>query len=140
MPVGPYTPVVRAGDLVVCSGQVGLATGPDGRPALVDGGLEAQTRQAMANVASVLGEAGLGWPEVFKTTVYLTDISAYSAFNAIYVDVLRDHRPARTLVAVAGLPVGALVEIEAWALASRGPDRRGLSRTGPPDPGGIRPT
>ncbi len=74
-------------------------------------------RQAMANVASVLGEVGLGWPDVFKTTVYLTDISQYSAFNAVYVEELGSHRPARTLVAVAGLPIGAVVEIEAWALA-----------------------
>jgi 2-iminobutanoate/2-iminopropanoate deaminase len=118
-PVGPYTPVVRAGDLVVCSGQVGLAPGPGGRPALADGGLEFQTRQAMANVASVLGEVGLGWPQVFKTTVYLTDISTYSSFNAVYVEVLGDHRPARTLVAVAALPIGALVEIEAWAFAGQ---------------------
>jgi 2-iminobutanoate/2-iminopropanoate deaminase len=54
--------------------------------------------------------------DVFKTTVYLTDISGYSQFNEIYVEVLGDHRPARTLVEVSGLPIGALVEIEAWAL------------------------
>lgn len=115
-PVGPYTPVVRAGPFVVCSGQVGLAAGEPG-PVLVDGGLEAQTRQAMANVSSVLGEVGLGWPDVFKTTVYLTDISKYSDFNAIYMEELGSRRPARTLVAVTALPVGAVVEIEAWALA-----------------------
>jgi 2-iminobutanoate/2-iminopropanoate deaminase len=115
-PVGPYTPVVEAGPFVVCSGQVGLVSGESG-PVLVEGGLEAQTRQAMANVASVLGEVWLGWTDVFKTTVYLTDISQYSAFNAIYVEELGSHRPARTLVAVTALPVGAMVEIEAWALA-----------------------
>ncbi|MGO9342870.1 MAG: RidA family protein [Acidimicrobiales bacterium] len=102
---------------MVFSGQVGLVTGESG-PALVEGGLEAQTRQAMANVASVLGGVGLGWTDVFKTTVYLTDISQYSAFNAVYVEALGAHRPARTLVAVTSLPVGAEVEIEAWALAS----------------------
>jgi 2-iminobutanoate/2-iminopropanoate deaminase len=114
-PVGPYAPVVKAGPFVVTSGQVGLAQGTSG-PVLVEG-LEAQTRQAMTNVASVLGEEGLGWPDVFKTTVYLLDIGAYSEFNAIYVEMLGDHRPARTLVSVVGLPVGAVVEIEAWALA-----------------------
>ena len=114
--VGPYTPVVRAGPFVVCSGQVGLASGESG-PALVEGGLEPQTRQAMANVASVLSEVGLEWRDVFKTTVFLTDISGYSAFNAVYTELLGSHRPARTLVAVAALPIGAVVEIEAWALA-----------------------
>jgi 2-iminobutanoate/2-iminopropanoate deaminase len=115
-PVGPYTPVVRAGPFVVCSGQVGLAAGESG-PALVEGGLEPQTRQAMANVASVLAEMSLGWPDVFKTTVYLTDIAQYSTFNAIYMEELGSHRPARTLVAVSALPIGAVVEVEAWALA-----------------------
>lgn len=115
-PVGPYTPITRAGPFVVCSGQVGIAASESG-PSLVDGGLEPETRQAMANVASLLGELELGWPDVFKTTVYLTDISQYSAFNAVYVEELGSHRPARTLVAVAALPIGAVVEIEAWASA-----------------------
>jgi 2-iminobutanoate/2-iminopropanoate deaminase len=115
-PVGPYTPVVRAGPYVVCSGQIGLANGSAG-VALAEGGLVPQTRQAMSNVSSVLGEFGLGWPDVFKTTVYLTDISAYSDFNGTYMEELGSHRPARTLVAVTALPLGALVEIEAWALA-----------------------
>ena len=115
-PVGPYTPITRAGPFVVCSGQVGIAASESG-PSLVDGGLEPETRQAMANVASLLGELELGWPDVFKTTVYLTDISQYSAFNAVYVEELGSHRPASTLVAVAALPIGAVVEIEAWASA-----------------------
>jgi 2-iminobutanoate/2-iminopropanoate deaminase len=115
-PVGPYTPVMRAGPYVVCSGQIGLENGSAG-VALAEGGLVPQTRQAMSNVASVLSELGLGWPDVFKTTVYLTDISAYSDFNAIYMEELGALRPARTLVAVTALPLGALVEIEAWALA-----------------------
>ncbi len=114
-PVGPYTPVVNAGPFVVTSGQVGLIQ-TDSGPALAVGGLEAQTRQAMANVATVLSEFGLAWPDVFKTTVYLTDITAYGQFNAVYVEMLGSHRPARTLVAVSALPVGAVVEIEAWAL------------------------
>jgi 2-iminobutanoate/2-iminopropanoate deaminase len=115
-PVGPYIPVARAGPFFVCSGQVGLVQSQSG-PALADGGLGPQTRQAMANVGSVLAGVGCGWPDVFKTTVYLTDISGYAEFNAIYVETLGDHRPARSLVAVSALPVGALVEIEAWALA-----------------------
>lgn len=113
-PVGPYTPVVRSGDVIVCSGQVGLVGGE--KRSLADG-FEAQTRQAMENVATVLSGEGVGWDDVFKTTVYVTDIGSYSEFNAIYTDVLGSHRPARTLVEVSALPVGALVEIEAWATA-----------------------
>ena len=115
-PVGPYTPAVRAGPWLVCSGQVGARPGPSG-PELVGGGLEAQVRQALANVEDLLVGHGLQWAHVVKTTVYLTDITAYAAFNAVYVEVLGDHRPARSLVAAAGLPLGAQVEIEAWAYA-----------------------
>ncbi len=61
-----------------------------------------------------------------KTTVFLTDMADYAAFNAIYIEVLGEHRPARSVVAVAGLPLGALVEIEAWAYGV-GPERRRLS-------------
>jgi 2-iminobutanoate/2-iminopropanoate deaminase len=114
-PLGPYTPVVSAGPFVVTSGQVGLIQ-TDSGPRLVDGGLEAQTRQAMSNVATVLSELGAGWPDVFKTTVYLTDIGGYAEFNGVYVELLGSHRPARSLVAVSALPAGALVEVEAWAL------------------------
>ena len=112
-PVGPYTPSVKAGPFVVCSGQIGIEPGPSG-PVLADG-LAAQTRQAMANVAQLLAGHGLGWKDVVKTTVYLTDIAGYGEFNEVYVEQLGDHRPARSLVAVVGLPLGALVEIEAWA-------------------------
>jgi 2-iminobutanoate/2-iminopropanoate deaminase len=116
-PVGPYSPTARAGELLVCSGQIGIENGPDG-PALVSGGLVAQARQALANVARLLSDEGLGWKDVFKTTVYLTDIADYGAFNEAYVDVLGASRPARAVVAVAGLPMGALVEVEAWARLS----------------------
>ncbi|HUI03032.1 MAG TPA: RidA family protein [Acidimicrobiales bacterium] len=115
-PVGPYTPAVWAGPWLVCSGQVGARPGPSG-PELVAGGFEAQVRQALANVEGLLVGQGLQWAHVVKTTVYLTDIDAYAAFNAVYVEVLGDHRPARALVAVAALPLGAQVEVEAWAYA-----------------------
>lgn len=114
-PVGPYSPAVRCGPWLVCSGQVGIEHGPDG-PVLVDG-LEAQTRRAMANVRDLLAGRGLGWQNVVKTTVFLTDIGEYARFNEVYVEELGKNRPARSLVAVAGLPLGALVEIEAWAYA-----------------------
>jgi len=113
-PVGPYTPAVRAGDWLVCSGQLGTVHGDDG-PVLVDGGLAAQARQALANVSGLLAGRSIGWANVVKTTVFLADIADYAAFNAVYLEVLGRHRPARSVVGVAALPMGALVEVEAWA-------------------------
>jgi 2-iminobutanoate/2-iminopropanoate deaminase len=94
----------------VVSGQVGLADG-----SLVDGGVGAQTRQALANLAGHLEGAGASLAQVVKTTVFLRHISDYPAMNETYAAVFAGHRPARSAVAVAGLPLGALVEIEAWA-------------------------
>jgi len=113
-PVGPYSPAVRAGQWLVCSGQLGLEEGAEG-PALAAGGFEGQARQALANVASLLWGRQLGWGHVVKTTVFLTDMANYAAFNLVYMEVLGQHRPARSVVAVQGLPMGALVEVEAWA-------------------------
>ena len=109
-PVGPYTPVVRAGDFVITSGQVGISGG-----ALVEGGLRAELTQAMANLSAVLESAGASLADVVKTTVFLTDMADYGEMNEVYTSVLGDHRPARSAVAVAALPIGACVEIEAWA-------------------------
>ena len=114
-PVGPYAPAVRAGPWLVCSGQIGVEDRARRQPVLVEGGLAAQAVQALENAAALLAEHGLGWENVVKTTVFLTDMADYAIFNEIYVGVLGDHRPARSLVAVAGLPLGALVEVEVWA-------------------------
>lgn len=108
-PVGPYTPLVRAGDFLVCSGQLGLLDGQ-----LVDG-VAAQVTQAMVNVRMLLEPEGASLDDVVRTTVLLADIGDYAVMNDAYVAALGDHRPARTAFAVAGLPLGALVEIEAWA-------------------------
>lgn len=113
-PVGPYSPVVRAGDLLVCSGQIGIRGGPEG-PSLAPGGFEPQVRQTLDNVSGLLAGEGLGWEHVVKTTAFLVDMSDYAAFNEIYVEALGAHRPARSVVAVNALPMGALVEIEVWA-------------------------
>jgi len=121
-PVGPYSPVLRAGEWVVTSGQLGVVPGPDGRPSLVEGGTAAQLRQALANVAEVLSREGATLLEVVKTTVFVVDIADYPTVNDIWTEVFADHRPARSAVAVAALPMGALVEVEAWAYAS-GPRR-----------------
>ncbi len=110
VPVGPYTPVVRAGQWLVCSGQLGLLRGE-----LVEGGVGAQVVQAMANLEVLLGTEGASLGDVVKTTVFLADMSDYQAMNQAYTAALGSHRPARSAVAVAGLPLGALVEVEAWA-------------------------
>lgn len=113
-PVGPYTPVVRAGDWLVVSGQVGIADGK-----LVGGGVTEQLEQAMANLRGLLEGAGASLDAVVKTTVFLTDMSDYAAMNEVYTAAFGDHRPARSAVAVAELPIGALVEIEAWAFVGQ---------------------
>ena len=109
-PVGPYTPVVRAGDWLICSGQLGLLDG-----GLVEGGVSAQMTQAIANLASLLEGVGSGLEAVAKTTVFLVDMGEYAAMNEAYVAAFGGHRPARSAVGVAALPLGAVVEIEAWA-------------------------
>lgn len=109
-PVGPYTPIVRAGDWLVCSGQLGMVDG-----AIVDGGLVAQVRQAMANLKGLLEGEGASLDDVVKTTVFLVDIADWPTMNEPYLDAFGDHRPARSAFAVGALPLGALVEIEAWA-------------------------
>lgn len=109
-PVGPYTPVVRAGDWVIVSGQLGLADG-----AIVSGGVAAQTRQAIVNLKAHLAGAGLTVADVKKTMCFLTDMDTFTTFNEAYVAGFGDSRPARSTVGVAALPMGGAVEIEAWA-------------------------
>ena len=109
-PVGAYTPVVRAGGWLVCSGQVGLRDG-----VMVDGGVREQAAQALVNVRTLLEGEGSSLAEVVKTTLFLADIDDFQVVNQTYAEIFGDHRPARSTVAVAGLPLGALVEVEAWA-------------------------
>ena len=109
-PVGPYTPVVRAGDWLVVSGQLGVADGE-----LVTGGTQGELRQALANLKALLEREGASLSDVVKTTLFLRHIDDYGPMNEVYVEAFGDHRPARSAVAVAGLPLGALVEVEAWA-------------------------
>ena len=109
-PVGAYTPTVRAGDWLVVSGQVGLVDGK-----LVSGGLEGELRQTIANLRGQLEANGAHLTDVVKTTVFLRHMSDYALMNDIYVECFGDHRPARSAIGVAELPIGALVEVEAWA-------------------------
>lgn len=109
-PVGPYTPVVRAGDWVVVSGQLGLLDGK-----LVSGGVGAQTAQSIANLKSHLKSVGVSIADVKKTLCFLTDMDNFAAFNDAYSAGFGSSRPARSTIGVAALPLGGAVEIEAWA-------------------------
>lgn len=110
----PYTPVVRAGAWLVVSGQLGVRDG-----ALVEGGFAAEVDQALANLTTQLESNGATIADVVKTTVFLADLDDYAKMNDHYGAVFAEPRPARSAVAVAGLPLGARVEIEAWAHVDR---------------------
>jgi 2-iminobutanoate/2-iminopropanoate deaminase len=123
-PIGPYTPIVRAGPWLITSGQLGLRpTAPgdptDAPPTLVEGGSAAQLSQALANGAALLREEGAAPADVAKTTVYVTDMTGYAAVNEAYVAFFGTHRPARSVVGVAALPMGAAIEVELWAYLDR---------------------
>ena len=116
-PIGPYAPVRRVGDWVITSGQVGLATDSAGAARLVEGGTVAELRQVLQNVAEVLAVEGATLADVVKTTVFLLDMSEFSAVNEVWVEYFTENRPTRSAVAVAALPIGARIEVEAWAYA-----------------------
>jgi len=113
-PLGPYSPIVRAGDWLITAGQLGVKDGE-----LLDG-VEAQTAQAMANIRALLEAEGSGMEAIVKTTVFLADIDDWPKMNDPYLDALGDNRPARSAFAVGALPRGARVEIEAWAFTGQG--------------------
>jgi 2-iminobutanoate/2-iminopropanoate deaminase len=111
----PYTPVFAAGDWRCVSGQIGLTT--EGLAEDFGGQLD----DALANLAKLLEDHGLRRDQVAKTTVFLTDMGDYAELNERYVAFFGDHRPARSAVAVAALPLDALVEVEAWAYVGERP-------------------
>ncbi|MBI1793487.1 MAG: RidA family protein [Chloroflexi bacterium] len=117
--IGPYSQAIRTESLVFTAGQVGInpATGE-----LVEGGIEAQTRQVLTNLTNVLEASNSGLNFVVKTTVFLKDMNDFAKMNAIYAEFFSENPPARSTVAVAGLPKGALVEIESVAML---PDAHG---------------
>ena len=115
--VGPYSPVRRVGDWVITSGQVGLTTDSTGTARLVEGGTVAELRQVLQNVSEVLAVEGATLSDVVKTTVFLLDMSEFGAVNEVWVEFFTGMRPARSAVAVAALPIGARIEVEAWAYA-----------------------
>lgn len=110
--IGPYSQAVQAGGLLFCSGQIPLdpATGE-----LVRGDVAAQARQVMRNIAAVLEAAGTDFDRVIKTTIFLSDMADFALVNEIYGSWFSTHQPARSTVAVKGLPRGALIEIEVVA-------------------------
>jgi 2-iminobutanoate/2-iminopropanoate deaminase len=111
--IGPYSQATRANGFLFTAGQVGFdpATGE-----LVDGGIGEQTERVLANLDAILRAAGLELSSVVKTTVFLVDMADFARMNEVYAQAFGDHRPARSTVAVAALPRGARVEIEAVAV------------------------
>ncbi len=111
--LGPYSQAVRAGRWLFCSGQIPLdpATG-----ALVAGGFDKQAERVLANLEAILLAAGMGFGNVVKVTVYLTDLANFGELNGIYAKKFREPYPARATVQVAALPKGALLEIDLIAI------------------------
>ena len=114
--VGPYSHAVRHGELLFLSGQAPLD--PDSGT-VVEGGIEAQTHQVLANLEAVLTAAGARFEDVLKANIYLTDLADFHTVNAIYAEKFTEPYPARTTIGVAGLPLGISVEIELVARAPR---------------------
>lgn len=113
-PIGPYSPVVRAGDWLIVSGQMGVVDGT-----IVPGGVDAETRQAITNIADLLATEGGTLADVCKTTVFLRHMRDFPLMNEAYAEAFGETRPARACVAVVELPAVGLVEIEAWAYVGR---------------------
>jgi len=107
--VGPYSQAVVTDSLVYVSGQIGLV--PESGE-LAGDDVETQARQVTENLGAVLRQAGCGTDDILKATIYLTDMGDFPRVNAIYAEWLGEHRPARATVGVAGLPLGARVEID----------------------------
>ena len=110
--IGPYSQAIQVGNLLYTSGQIPIdpATGQ-----IVEGGIEAQTRQSLLNVQAILKEAGVTMGSVVKTTVFMADMNDFPAMNAVYAEFFTQPFPARSAVAVKNLPKGALIEIEVVA-------------------------
>jgi 2-iminobutanoate/2-iminopropanoate deaminase len=110
-PVGPYSHAVRVGDLLFCSGQIPLRA--DGT--VIEGGIREQTRQVLENVARILRDQSLGFDNVVKTTVYMTNLGEFADMNETYAEFFKHNFPARSTVQVAALPKASRIEIEVVA-------------------------
>lgn len=109
--IGPYSQAVQVNDTLYVSGQLPVVPSEG----IIPDGIEAQTKQSLTNVKSILAEAGYDMSDVVKTTVLLADIDDFSAMNAVYSEFFTDMKPARVCYQVAAIPKGALVEIDAIA-------------------------
>lgn len=113
--IGPYSQAIQVGQLLFTSGQIPLNL--EGQ--VVEGGIEAQTRQVFANLQAVLAEAGCGFSDVIKATVFMKDMNDFATMNAVYGEVFGEHKPARSAVEVARLPRDVFVEIEVIAQVTK---------------------
>lgn len=113
--IGPYSQAVKAGNLLFISGQIPLD--PE-KGLLVEGSIKEQTHQVMRNIRAICEEAGASLGDVVKTTIYLTDLTQFKAFNETYAEYFPEHPPARVTVGVASLPLNAPIEIDAIVILS----------------------
>jgi 2-iminobutanoate/2-iminopropanoate deaminase len=111
----PFSPVVRVGAMLYLSGQIGNA--PGDHTAVVPGGIEPETRQAMENIKAALGESGASMDNVVKCTVMLSDMRDWAAMNAVYSSYFPQQKPARSSFGTTGRALGAHVEVECVAVA-----------------------
>ncbi|MEM1443256.1 MAG: RidA family protein [Verrucomicrobiota bacterium] len=107
--VGPYSHAAQVGNMLYCSGQIPLD--PESMK-IVEGGIEAQTKQVLSNIEALLDTVGATFGNVVKTTIFLTDLGDFATVNGLYEEAFGQHKPARSTIQVAGLPLGANVEIE----------------------------
>jgi 2-iminobutanoate/2-iminopropanoate deaminase len=114
--IGPYSQAISAGDFVFCAGQGAIDPGTGD---VLTGPIEDETRRTLRNVGAILDAAGVGFADVVKTTVFLTDLGDFAAMNAVYATFFPDPPPARSTVQVAALPKGFKVEIEVVAYRPR---------------------
>jgi 2-iminobutanoate/2-iminopropanoate deaminase len=111
--IGPYSQAIKWGNMLFTSGQIPLDPGSG---QVKEGGIRAQTRQALENLKQVLVAGGAGFGNVVKTTCFLNDMNDFAQFNEVYAEFFKDSPPARSCVAVDRLPKDVLVEIEAIAV------------------------
>ncbi len=111
--IGPYSQAIRSGNFLFCSGQLGID--PDTK-ALVENDVEKQTLQIFSNIKAVLNAADLGLANIVKTTIFLSDMANFPVVNELYAQQFEGHKPARSTVQAARLPLDALIEIECIAV------------------------
>jgi 2-iminobutanoate/2-iminopropanoate deaminase len=111
-PIGPYSQAVEVNGFIYCSGQIAI---DPAKNEVIQSDVRSQTQLVMKNIGAVLEKAGVSFQNVFKTTIFLTDMKDFTAVNEVYGQYFKENPPARSTVAVAGLPKGVQVEIEVIA-------------------------